>query len=70
MPKRDVYNVPPVIGDKAQKRMATEVAPLRLQKTLKAKEWKFVTELVSGDGRVHFYGKVWLWPWMHCEKTS
>lgn len=52
MPKRDVYNVPPVIGDKAQKRMATEVAPLRLQKTLKAKEWKFVTELVSGDGRV------------------
>lgn len=52
MTKRDVWNVPPVIGNKAQKRMAGEVAPLRKQKVLKAKEWKFVTELVSGDGRV------------------
>ena len=52
MPKRDVWNVPPVLGNKAQKRMAGEVAPLRKQKVLNAKEWKFVTELVSGDGRV------------------
>lgn len=52
MAKRDVWNVPPVIGDKAQKRMAGEVAPLRKQRVLNAKEWKFVTELVSGDGRV------------------
>jgi len=53
MTRRDVWMVPPVIGDKAQKRLATEVAPLRKQrKVLNAKEWKFVTELVSGDGRV------------------
>ena len=52
MPKRDVWNVPPVLANKAQKRMAGEVAPLRKQKVLNAKEWKFVTELVSGDGRV------------------
>lgn len=52
MPKRDVWNVPPVIANKAQKRMSGEVAPLRKQKVLNAKEWKFVTELVSGDGRV------------------
>lgn len=53
MGKKDVWNVPPVLREKAQTRMATEVAPLRKQrKTLSAKEWKFVTELVSGDGRV------------------
>ena len=53
MGKKDVYNVPPVLGNKAVKRMATEVAPLRKQRrTLNTKEWKFVTELVSGDGRV------------------
>jgi len=49
---RDVWNVPPVIGDKAQKRMSGQVAPLRKQKVLNGKEWKFVTELVTGDGRV------------------
>ena len=53
MAKKDVWNVPPVLREKAQTRMATEVAPLRKQrKTLNAKEWKFVTELVAGDGRV------------------
>jgi len=53
MSKKDVWNVPPVAPDKARKRMATEVAPLRKQRrTMNAKEWKFVTELVSGDGRV------------------
>ena len=53
MAKKDVWNVPPVMPDKAQKRMSTEVAPLRSQrKKLTAKEWTFVTELVSGDGRV------------------
>ena len=52
MGKKDVWNVPPVTPDKARTRMSTEVAPLRKQKTLKAKEWKFVTELVAGDGRV------------------
>ena len=53
MTKKDVWNVPPVAPDKARKRMSTEVAPLRKQRrTMNAKEWKFVTELVSGDGRV------------------
>jgi phage terminase small subunit len=52
MAKKDVWNVPPVMPDKAQKRMSTEVAPLRQQRRkLTAKEWTFVTELVSGDGR-------------------
>jgi phage terminase small subunit len=52
MGKKDVWNVPPVMPDKAQKRMSTEVAPLRQQRRkLTAKEWTFVTELVSGDGR-------------------
>ena len=52
MAKKDVWNVPPVMPDKAQKRMSTEVAPLRAQRRkLTAKEWTFVTELVSGDGR-------------------
>ena len=53
MTRKDVWNVPPVMGDKARKRMSTEVVPLRQQRrVLNAKEWKFVTELVSGDGRV------------------
>lgn len=52
MAKKDVWNVPPVTPDKARARLSTEVAPLRKQKTLRAKEWKFVTELVAGDGRV------------------
>ena len=52
MPKRDVWNVPPVVPDKAKNRLATEVKPLRKQKVLNGKEWKFVQEYVSGDGRV------------------
>ena len=41
MAKKDVWNVPPVLREKAQTRMATQVAPLRKQrKTLNAKEWK------------------------------
>jgi phage terminase small subunit len=50
--KRDVWNVPPVIGNRAQKRMAGEVAPLRKQRILNTKQWTFVKELVTGDGRV------------------
>jgi len=49
---KDVWNVPPVIGDKLQKRLATKVAPLKKQKVITAKEWAFVKELVSGDGNV------------------
>jgi phage terminase small subunit len=53
MPKKDVWNVAPVTPDKARTRMSQEVAPLRKQRrTMNAKHWKFVTELVSGDGRI------------------
>lgn len=52
MTKRDVWNVPPVVPDKAKQRLAGEVKPLRKQKVMNAKEWKFVQEYVSGDGRV------------------
>lgn len=50
MPRRDIFNVPPVLGDKLQKRLATPLAPLRKQKKLKPQEWTFVKELVVGDG--------------------
>jgi len=52
MTKKDVWNVPPVIPKKATKRLASEVRPLRKQKTLNAKEWKFVQEYVSNDGKM------------------
>jgi phage terminase small subunit len=52
MAKRDVWNVPPVIPKKATKRLSTKVAPLKKQKVLTAKHWKFVQEYVSGDGRI------------------
>ena len=52
MTKRDVWNVPPIIPNKAQSRMNGTVAPLRRQKPLNGKEWKFVQEYVTGDGRV------------------
>lgn len=50
--KKDIFNTPPVLGDKLQKRLATKVAPLRKQKMLTPKEWTFVKELVAGDGTV------------------
>jgi hypothetical protein len=53
MSKKDVWNVPPVLGNKLQNRLTTNVGSLRSQKkTLKSREWKFVQELVSGDGQV------------------
>ena len=53
MGKKDVWNVAPLRVNKTAKRLATEVAPLRKQrKTVKGKEWKFVQELVAGDGHI------------------
>jgi phage terminase small subunit len=53
MAKKDVWNVPPVRGDKLQKRLTSNVGSLRSQRrTLSAKEWTFVQELVAGDGQV------------------
>lgn len=53
MSKKDVWNVPPVLGDKLQKRLSSNVGSLRSQKkTLTGREWKFVQELVAGDGQV------------------
>jgi len=52
MPKKDVWNVPPIIPDKTRTRLAKKVAPLSKQKILTAREWKFVQEYVSGDGNV------------------
>lgn len=52
MPKKDVWNVPPVQPRKSTARLAREVKPLKKQKTLNAKQWKFVQEYVSNDGRI------------------
>jgi phage terminase small subunit len=52
MSKKDVFNTPPILGNKLQQRLTTKVAPLKRQKTLTGREWKFVQELVSGDGEV------------------
>lgn len=52
MGKRDVYNVPPIRGNKLIARTNTPVKPLKQYKSLNAKEWKFVQELVAGDGHV------------------
>ena len=50
--KKDIFNTPPVLGDKLQKRLSTPVAPLKKQKMLTPREWTFVKELVTGDGAV------------------
>ena len=52
MGKRDVYNVPPIRGNKLIARTNAPVKPLKQYKSLNAKEWKFVQELVAGDGHV------------------
>lgn len=52
MTKRDVWNVPPVIPNKAAKRLQGQVKPLKQYKSLNSKQWKFVQEYVAGDGRV------------------
>ncbi len=52
MTKKDVWNVPPVIPNKAVKRLSGQVKPLKQYKALNPKQWKFVQEYVAGDGRV------------------
>lgn len=52
MGKKDVYNVPPIRGSKVIARTNAVVPSLKKVKTLKPKEWKFVQELVAGDGHV------------------
>ena len=53
MSLKDVWNVPPVRPDKLQKRLSADVGYLKSQKKkLSGREWKFVQELVSGDGQV------------------
>jgi len=53
MGKKDVWNVAPLRENRTAKRLATPVAPLKKQRrTVKGKEWKFVQELVAGDGKV------------------
>lgn len=52
MSKKDVYNVPPIRGNKLITRTNAPVKPLKKYKSLSTKEWKFVQELVAGDGQV------------------
>lgn len=52
MGKKDVYNVPPIRGNKLITRTNAPVKPLKQYKSLNPKEWKFVQELVAGDGHV------------------
>jgi phage terminase small subunit len=52
MTKKEIWNVPPVIPDKAQRRLNAKVGPYAGQKVLNGKERLFVQEYVSGDGRV------------------
>jgi phage terminase small subunit len=53
MPLKDVWNVPPVRPNKLAKRLSADVGYLKTQRRkLNGKEWKFVQELVSGDGQV------------------
>ena len=53
MSEKDIFDMPPLMAKKAQRRLATVVAPLNEQKkALNSQQWKFVQELVSGDGEV------------------
>jgi phage terminase small subunit len=53
MAKKDIMNTVPTIAPKVAMRLSQKVAPLEKQKRiLSEKQWKFVQELVAGDGEV------------------
>jgi len=52
MGKKDVYNVPPVLPNKLQKRLTSNVGKLKTHRRLTSREWTFVKELVSHDGQI------------------
>ena len=53
MARKNIYNMPPLLGDGLQTRLGTTVKPLAQQKKIVSpQEWKFVQELCSGDGGV------------------
>ena len=52
MALKDVFKVPPVLPNKLQKRLKTNVGGMKTHKKLKDSEWKFVQELVANDGKI------------------
>lgn len=53
MPRKDVFNTPPVLRNKTKNRLAVKVEDLKKQhRVVNEKEWKFIQEFVAGDGRI------------------
>ena len=52
MGKKDVYNVPPILPNKLQKRLTSNVGKLKTHRRLTSREWTFVKELVAHDGQI------------------
>jgi phage terminase small subunit len=53
MPRKNIFNVPPALGDGLQTRLAATVKPLSQQKrVVSPQEWKFVQELCANDGAI------------------
>ena len=52
MGKKDVYNVPPILPNKLQKRLTSNVGKLKTHRRLTSRELTFVKELVAHDGQI------------------
>jgi hypothetical protein len=53
MARKNIFNVPPMLNDGLQTRLATLVKPLAQQKRIVTpREWKFVQELCANDGAI------------------
>jgi phage terminase small subunit len=53
MARKNIYNMPPLLGDGLQTRLGTTVKPLSQQKKIVSpQEWKFVQELCANDGAI------------------